>query len=377
MGINFVTGGTGHLGMRLVHWLLERDNTVMLLVRDSSLKKFGGLQGFVRTVKSCGSDYSSEWIEQHIKIVVGDITKPQLGLAQREYQELSRKVTAIYHLAALLDLTAPWQLLQAVNIEGTRNVLDFGLSCVDRAEFRGLYNISTFAVAGTATGTFYESDLDCGQEFNNHYEKSKFEAEKLIAAYREEGLRISIFRPSIIVGDSRTGETRSFETLYKPLHFLSLGLFDQIPARGSTKLNIVPVDNVAEAIHRIVEQNEAMNLTYHIINTQEITCEFFIKVASRFFGFKEPALIPTDQFDHARLKGFRRKLLSPYLPYLNRDGTVWDATNARNALREPSFSWSIINECLLERLFDYCIKVGYIRQTGGDCLSQLNSGIRA
>ncbi|HLB02783.1 MAG TPA: SDR family oxidoreductase, partial [Nitrospiria bacterium] len=281
MGINLVTGGTGHLGISLIHWILERDNTVTLLVRSNSLKKFGGFHGIVRAVKSCGSDYPTDWIEQHINIVVGDIAKPRLGLAQREYQELSRKTTAIYHLAALLDLTAPWELLQDVNIEGTRHVLDFGLACVDRAEFLGLYHISTFAVAGTATGTFYETDLDCGQQFNNHYERSKFEAERLIAAYREKGLCISIFRPSIIVGDSRTGETRSFETLYKPLHFLSLGLFDQIPARGSTKLNLAPVDSVAEAIHRIVEKNEAKNLTYHLINNQEITCEFLIKVASR------------------------------------------------------------------------------------------------
>jgi nucleoside-diphosphate-sugar epimerase len=256
---------------------------------------------------------------------------------------------------------APWEALQTTNIEGTRNLLDFGMACMGRAAFQGVCHISTFAVAGTATGTFFEKSLDVGQKFNNDYERSKFEGEKLVATYREKGLPVSVFRPSIIVGNSKTGETRSFETLYKPLHFLSLGLYDQIPANPLTKFNLVPVDSTAEAIYKIVDQAGIANRTYHIVNRHEIDVQFLIQVASGVFGFKEPALIPAIQFDHSQLQGFRRKLLFPYLPYLNRDDTLWDSTEVQGALKNTSFEWPVMDEAMLEKLFRYCIAVGYIK----------------
>jgi thioester reductase-like protein len=361
MGIHFITGGTGHLGTSLVHWLLRKDNSVALLVRPDSLKRLHGKQGLVKLIEKSGPGISSERINRRLRIVGGDITKPKLGLGQADYKKLTGEVTTIYHSAALLDFMAPWEALQTTNIEGTRNLLDFGMACTGRAAFQGVCHISTFAVAGTATGTFYEKTLDVGQKFNNDYERSKFEGEKLVATYRQKGLPISVFRPSIIVGNSKTGETRSFETLYKPLHFLSLGLYDQLPANGRTKFNLVPVDSTAEAIYKIVDQAGISNRTYHIVNSHEINIQFLIQVASRVFGFQEPALIPAVQFDYSQLQGFRRKLLFPYLPYLNRDDTHWDSTEVQAALKNTSFDWPVMDEAMLEKLFRYCIAVGYIR----------------
>lgn len=361
METNFITGGTGHLGICLVRRLLGQGSRVILLIRASSLKKLGGFDAIVQLIKGTAFEITDAHIEKHIKIVIGDITQPKLGLESQEYYKLASEVTAIFHLAAQLDFTATLDSLRLVNVEGTKNVLDFALACSDHAEFKGLSHISTFAVAGTAKGTFYETDLDIGQQFNNSYEQSKFEAEELVIAYRKTGLNISVFRPSIIVGDSKTGETRSFETLYKPLHFLSLGLFDQLPSKGWTKFNLVPVDSVAEVIRQIIEVNGIKNLNYHLTNPNEIDCTFLLRTASNRFRFRMPTLIPIDQFDFETSKGFRNKLLFPYLPYLNREDIIWDSTNVRNVLRDTGFSWPTIDEGSLERLFDYCIKVGYIK----------------
>lgn len=361
MEINFITGGTGHLGICLVRRLLKQNNRVILLIRASSLIKLGGFDKLVQLIKGKAFEITESHIERYVKVVIGDITKPQLGLDSQEYYRLTTEVTTIFHLAALLDFTAAWESLRIVNVEGTKNILAFGLTCSDRTEFKGFSHISTFAIAGMAKGIFYETDLDVGQQFNNCYEQSKFEAEKLVAAYREKGLSVSVFRPSIIVGDSKTGETRSFETLYKPLHFLSLGLYDQLPAKGWTKFNLVPVDSVAEAIHQIIEKNGIKNLNYHLVNPDEINCDFLLRVASSHFKFRMPMLTPIDQFDPGMSKGFRKKLLSPYLPYLNREDIIWDARNVRNSLRDTDFSWPTIDKSSLEILFDYCIKVGYIK----------------
>jgi len=361
MGIYFITGGTGHLGTSLVHWLLRKDNIVVLLVRPESLKRFNGKEGLVKLIEKSGPDISSARINRRLRLVNGDITIPNLGMDPADYHRLTGEVTTIFHSAALLDFMAPWEALQKTNIEGTRNLMDFGMACRGRSDFQGVCHISTFAVAGTATGIFHEKSLDVGQSFNNDYERSKFEGEKLVVSYRDKGLPVSTFRPSIIVGNSRTGETRSFETLYKPLHFLSLGLYKQLPANGRTKFNLVPVDSAAEAIYKIVDRAGVLNRTYHIVNRHEINVQFLIRVASRVFGFQEPGLIPAEQFDHSLLQGFRRKLLFPYLPYLNRDDTKWDSSEVQVALKNSPFDWPVIDEVMLERLFKYCIAVGYIK----------------
>jgi thioester reductase-like protein len=341
-----VTGGTGHLGATLVQKLLQRDATVILLVRPNSLGKISSSQLIRRA--------------SNIRIVLGDISLPMCGLTRTEYKEISSEITAIYHSAALLDLVAPINALEMANVQGTKNVLDLAVACMERKNFQGMCHVSTFAVAGTAKETFYEENLDVGQHFHNNYERSKFEAEQLIEQYRSKGIPIAVFRPSIIVGDSKTGEAKNFHTLYGPLHFMSLGLYDEIPAKSDTMFNLVPVDSVAEAIDQIIIKHGIHNRNYHLVNSHEITCDFLVGTASRHFDFKRPSLIPTDRYNHGQLRGYRKRLLTPYLPYLNRESIRWDDTNTRQALEGSSFQWPAIDESMLGRLFAYCVKSGYI-----------------
>ncbi len=357
----FFTGSTGFLGWHLVKRLLrEPDNNLVLLVREEE-----NLSAEERVDTLFKKDYKGEEYDRvkgQIEVVKGDITEDILGLDEKDYHRLSREIDIIFHCAALCDFDIPWNRICKINVEGTMNLLDFALLCNKaNKKFEGLHHISTVGVAGKKSGVFYENDLDIGQEFNNTYEKSKFDAEKLMSSYQHKGLEITVYRPSAIVGDSVTGEANNFQVIYQPLHTLSQEIYEEIPAKADVKFNLVPVDCVVETIYLISSNKKKnTNKTYHIVNTNEITLEFFIETASKYFGFKKPQLIPIEEFNMENLQGFRRKLLDPYLPYFNRSELKYDATNLNKSLNGSSFAWPIIDEKLLFRLFKFCKEVGYI-----------------
>src|SRR5204863_5985469 len=116
------------------------------------------------------------------------------------------------------------------NVEGTRRVLEFAERCHERGGLRRLCYISTAYVAGEHSGPFSEDDLDVGQRFRNPYEQSKFEAERLVTRWPSR-MPITVVRPSIIVGESDSGWTASFNVLYWPLRAFARGVYAVLPAR--------------------------------------------------------------------------------------------------------------------------------------------------
>ena len=138
-----------------------------------------------------------------IRLVTGDITAPGLGFGAGATKSLAKRVTGCFHLAAVYDLAVAKDVGTRINVEGTKNVLAF---LAEAPGFRRLDYVSTAYVSGTAVGTYRETDLDVGQSFKNHYEETKFLAE---AAVKESGLPSAIYRPGIVVGDSRTARPRN------------------------------------------------------------------------------------------------------------------------------------------------------------------------
>src|SRR5207244_3140089 len=130
---------------------------------------------------------------------------------------------------------------------GTRRMLDLAELCSGRGGLESFVHVSTAYVAGEADGSFGEGDLDVGQSFRNAYERTKFEAEVAVRE-RASTLPVQVVRPSIIVGDSRSGWTPAFNVLYAPLRAFSRGAYPMIPARRSAPVDVVPVDYVADAI---------------------------------------------------------------------------------------------------------------------------------
>ena len=229
MGAVLLTGATGFVGLELLRRFIERgDRRIHALVRAAD------------------DEAAAERLPAHARLsaVAGDIEEPGLGLSEENRERLARDVTTVVHCAASISFDLSLEESRRVNVDGTRNVVDFAKRC---RRLERLTYVSTAYVAGEPRGLFREDQLDVGQRFRNPYERSKFEAERMIRS-EAAGLPLQILRPSIVVGDSRTGRTSSFNVLYGPLKALARGRIPAIPARRSSPVDIVPVDYVARAL---------------------------------------------------------------------------------------------------------------------------------
>jgi len=360
----FLTGGTGLLGSYLLKALLHHKNhtigRIIVLCRGKTQKEaqrrvHQPLWGQLPLRQKRG-------LLSLLEVVRGDVAQDNLGLSKNTYLRLVKNVTSIYHSAAICEFGTPLSVIRKPNVGGTKNILDFALAAQKNGMLKRVHHISTIAVAGDRSGTFYEKDLDLGQGFNNSYEQSKFEAEKLVEKYRKAGLPVTIYRPSIIVGDSKTGYTNNFKMLYQPLHLLCMEFYKELPSNRSTLFSFIPVDYTAEAIIRIsLDAKLEPNSTYHITNPHEISFGRFLDAASRYFKFCQPALIPPEDFSFKNYSPLQLELIKPFIPYFNYQ-LRFDAKNSAAALSKTKFKWPEIDEVFLKKLFKFCVQSGFIRK---------------
>ncbi|HEX7299212.1 MAG TPA: SDR family oxidoreductase, partial [Solirubrobacteraceae bacterium] len=216
----------------------------------------------------------------------------------------------------------PVALAQRVNVDGTGNVLEF---CLEAKDLQRHAYVSTAYVAGAHSGAFGEDDLDVGQRFRNPYERSKFEAERLLRE-RAVGLPLQVLRPSIVVGDSRTGWTSSFNVLYPPLRAFASGAMPALPARRGSPVDVVPVDYVADAVDRLAR--EGPDGTFHLVaGRNATTVGRLVELASRYFQRPAPRVFPPRLYGRlvqplllSRMSGGRREALrrmEVYFPYFS------------------------------------------------------------
>ncbi|NMH67556.1 NAD-dependent epimerase/dehydratase family protein [Bacillus sp. RO3] len=255
----FLTGSTGFLGGKLIKNLLEhKDNEVYILVRN--VEKAERLR-----------DSFQAGEQKRIHIFQGDITSPDAGLNRDDLEWLTGKIDAVYHLAALVkfDLELRDELF-AANYDGTRHILELAALL----GVKKFYYVSTAYTVGKLTEGIEELYPTDG-EFHNPYEESKVKSEHLVFSYRDK-MDVSIFRPAIIVGDSKTGEADSQFTLYGFMR--ALGVFKRkaarrrgdertyrlVAAKNGTS-NLVPVDYVADILSLAPEKAQADTI-YHITN---------------------------------------------------------------------------------------------------------------
>jgi nucleoside-diphosphate-sugar epimerase len=175
-------------------------------------------------------------------------------------------------------------------------------------------------VAGEPRGVFREDQLDVGQRFRNPYERSKFEAERMIRE-RANGMPLQVLRPSIIVGDSRTGRTSSFNVLYGPLKAFARGRIPAIPARRSAPVDIVPVDYVADRTYELL--TDGPDGTFHLVaGRNATTVGRLLELTGRYLKRKPPAVLPPGVYGRILHPWLRRKYaglrsLEVYFPYFS------------------------------------------------------------
>lgn len=258
----FMTGFPGFLGSAFVLRLLERypsDVSVTCLVQA----KFMDVARQKADAISVGQD---GWRER-IQLVEGDITAADLGLGE-EYSALQESTIEVFHFAAVYDLGVSKELGLKVNVDGTKNMLTFAQGSADLRRFQ---YVSTCYVSGSHDGEFTEDDLVLGQSFNNYYEGTKYLAEVHVQNAMMEGLPTTIYRPSIVVGDSQTGATQKYDGPYYIIQLLmrqskSMALLTVLPNAKSIEFNIVPRDYVVDAMAYLSAQESSENKVYQLSN---------------------------------------------------------------------------------------------------------------
>jgi thioester reductase-like protein len=186
-----------------------------------------------------------------------------MGLSGGEYRSLAEQVTTIHHTAGIYYLGVDRATARRVNIEGTRGVVEFAGAA---KQLRRMCHWSTATVSGKRKGVVLEDELDQGQSFHNVYEETKFEAEKLARAAQRQ-LPITVFRPGVIVGDSRTGEIDKFDgPYYLTVLFVNapLGVRLPLPGRGAAPMHLVPIDYVIAAAYALSLDERAAGKTFHL-----------------------------------------------------------------------------------------------------------------
>ncbi len=358
-GAVLITGATGFVGMELLARYLERsEHSVIALVRAKSdgaarLRLDGVLANLFG---SRGAAYADR-----VEAVAGELTAPRLGLSAGRWRELASRVSTIVHSAASVSFTMPLGEARAINLEGTRQMLELAGACAALACYG---HVSTAYVAGTHAGRFCECDLELGQGFRNSYEQSKYEAEQLVRA--AGGVPFTIMRPSIVVGDRHSGWTSAFNVLYWPLRALSRGLFPAVPATASGQVDVVSIDYVADGVYELCEGAApgdaagGVGATYHLTaGAQASTIEEIARLASGYFRQPKPEVLSPAQFDERQRegRGMRRSTLEgsvAYFPYFSVD-TVFDDAATRARLEPAGISASPLDE-YLERLLDFATR---------------------
>ncbi len=251
----FVTGATGFIGRHLVECLLLREGDIYVLVRKDSQPRLQAL------IESWGPE-----AEKRIKPVIGDLYEPRLGVSARKAGAIKRVgIDHFFHLAAIYDMSAGAEANQLANVEGTRHAVELAESL----DAGCLHHTSSIAVAGMYKGLFREDMFDEGQKLDHPYHRTKFEAERIVRAQTAVPWRV--YRPSIVVGNSKTGEMDKidgpyyFFTLIKMARHYLPAWFPLVgPELGYT--NIVPVDFVAAAMDEIAHQPGLDGRAFHLTN---------------------------------------------------------------------------------------------------------------
>lgn len=279
----FLTGFPGFIAERLIERLAADDRQLLLLVQPAFVKKAIG------SVEKIAAKTGVPL--ENFGVIEGDITLADLGMATEDAAVVRETATDVFHLAAIYDLAVGKDAAEKVNVHGTRNVNEL----VAAMPYLQRYNyISTCYVAGLRKGVIRENELEHNAGFRNHYEESKYlaelEVEKLKAA-----LPVTIFRPSVVVGDSRTGETAKYDGIYYLIRYLMraprlLRLLNVGNKR--VRLNLVPVDLVADAIAALAFDNEAERKTIALADPEPLTTAELFDAIAKVLSGKRSVIIP-------------------------------------------------------------------------------------
>ncbi len=305
-----MTGFPGFIAGRLVEQLSTPDTQFFLLVQEAFVEKAS--LDVQRIAKLMGVS------ARNFVIITGDITQENLGISEVDLEIVLKETTDVYHLAAVYDLSVKKEIAYKVNVEGTKNVNEI----VKKIENLHRYNyVSTCYVAGKRDDLIYESELTHDKGFRNYYEETKYfaevEVEKLKATHP-----VTIYRPSVVCGDSKTGETAKYDGIYYVIKFLLK--FPEVfrlvnVGNENVRLNLVPVDFVIDAMIKLAKDKRAIGKTIALADpTPKTTKEVCDSIAESITN-KKSIITPPSKM----VESFLNSPISPPLTGLPHSGVPY------------------------------------------------------
>jgi nucleoside-diphosphate-sugar epimerase len=279
-----VTGATGFVGSLVLERLIGRGERVVALVRASddaaARRRLDELA--VRT-------WGDAAILAGVEAIAGDLERDRLGLPAVAYDALAERTAAIVHCAASVRFDLSADDADLINVRGTERMVELA----ERARHLGaggrFVHVSTAYVHGRMTSLAPESGPSGRPEFRNTYELTKHRAEAVVARLTDG----AIVRPSIVVGDSLTGWTSSFNVIYPPLRALVTGVLEVVPADGEAILDLVPVDQVVDVICGSLDDPSIAGPIQVVGGTAAPTIEQFARVAYAHVGLPMTPCVPS------------------------------------------------------------------------------------
>ena len=379
----FLTGGTGFLGRELLGRLLyyKPEERVGLLIRPQhGLAQDSHFRARALLDQIFGAGNGAAYLPR-LEVIQGDLTLENFGMAESDFRSLAARTNSVFHCAATTDLNEELETARTINVGGTEQVLRFSDHAVaaESPNFR-LFHVSTAYVAGNSRAIIGADDLSLDGTFRNTYERTKAEAEAIVRRARNR-IPLCIFRPSIVVGDSVTGETSAFNVIYIPAKLIVKGVLSCMPGCPQASFDLVPVDYVAEAILRLAAQNHASGSCFHLtagVGREASLWQIVEELLETFKGHRKRGLmnLPTfispellalaqssltlaakslEKVVTSRINVFRQAL--PFIPYML-GNPQFENIETRRALSgyldEPPLFGSYA-----EKLFQYCLETNW------------------
>ncbi len=389
----FLTGATGFVGAFLLDELLKSTRSrVYCLVRASTLEE--GRQKILKNLQRYGLGRASrqkqskypassrcqafirhyENIAARVVPVIGNLSQPLLGLSEEQFQHLAGEIDVIYHSGAAVNLLYPYAALRSTNVQGTQEILRLATE----KKLKPVHYISSLAVFESANyfGVKVireEDELDVAEFLCDGYAQSKWVAEKLVKTASLRGVPVSIYRPGMISGDSKTGVSNTDDLICRTIKgFIQMGLAPDI----DIKVDMTPVDYIASSIIHLSRQKDAFGQIFHLVNPQPLHLSDLVEEIRKMgyaieqVGYAEwqSQLIRTVSAfpEHALsplLALFTEKNPLTQLTYLERSSMgsqVFDCENTVRGLAGVAIACPPVDATLLKTYFSYFIETGFL-----------------
>jgi thioester reductase-like protein len=324
----FLTGATGYIGAHIASGLLERSaENLNLLVRaknrrEAEIRVWRALQLHM------SFDAFIDALRNRIHLYLGDLTAPALGLSAEDYLRLAATTDSIIHCAASLNRKSEKSCLN-VNLRGTLEVVKLAIRVRQQQGLRRISHVSTVAVAGQRSNEVVQEDtsVDWDRSDYDPYARTKKFCEHMIRELLPD-VPHTIFRPSIVLGDSRRAETTQFDMVRA---FVFLANLPFLPFRPNDRLDIVPVDYVADSIVTLHQKEQPQQEIYHLSSgTNSETFRQLTDGLARQRNKRGPVFLPALEKPFASVVntlanwrgtsvGYGASLLKVFMPYL-----VWN-----------------------------------------------------